>query len=72
MLSIVASVPLTPGDSTRTLEVGGRSRSYIVHVPPKYDAKHRTPIVLIFHGAGSNGEQMVRFCGLGETADLIR
>jgi len=69
LLSIVAAGPLAAGDQTRTLEVGGRSRSYIVHVPPKYDGKHRTPVVLVFHGGGSNAEQMRRFCGLSEKAD---
>ena len=29
--------PLDPGDQTRTLQVDGRTRSYLVHVPPKLD-----------------------------------
>jgi poly(3-hydroxybutyrate) depolymerase len=35
------STQLTPGDHTRTIEVDKRTRSYIVHVPPKYDSKKR-------------------------------
>ena len=50
--------PLGPGDHTRTLEHDGRTRTYIVHVPPKYDPKQPTPVVLAFHGGGSNAEQM--------------
>lgn len=61
--------PLIPGDHTRTLEHDGRTRTYIVHVPPKYDPKQPTPVVLAFHGGGSNAEQMVRFCGLNGKAD---
>ncbi len=61
--------PLPPGDHTRSLEVDNRTRTYLVHVPPKYDSKNPTPVVLAFHGGGSNAEQMVRFCGLNETAD---
>ena len=61
--------PLGPGDHTRTLEHDGRTRTYIVHVPPKYDPKQPTPVVLAFHGGGSNAEQMVRFCGLNEKSD---
>jgi polyhydroxybutyrate depolymerase len=61
--------PLGPGDHTRTLQVDGRERSYLVHVPAKYGGKQPTPVVLAFHGGGSNAEQMVRFCGLNEKAD---
>lgn len=61
--------PLGPGDQTRTVEADKRSRTYIVHVPPMYDQKKPTPVVLAFHGGGSNAEQMIKFCGLNETAD---
>jgi len=61
--------PLAPGDHTRTLQHEGRNRSYLVHVPPKYESKRPAPVVLVFHGGGSNAEQMVRFCGLNEKAD---
>jgi len=64
-----AADPLTPGDHTRTLQVDGRERSYLVHIPPKHDPKQPTPVVLAFHGGGGNAEQMVRFCGLNEKAD---
>ena len=60
---------LGPGDHTRTLQGDGWQRSYLVHVPPQYDPKKPTPVVLVFHGGGSNAEQMVRFCGLNEKAD---
>src|SRR4051812_46968491 len=58
-----------PGDHTPTVEVDKRGRTYLVHVPPKYDPKKPPPVVLAFHGGGSNAEQMVKFCGLNETAD---
>ena len=58
-----------PGDHVRTLKVDGKGRSYLVHVPPQYDATKPTPVVLIFHGAMTNGAMMVKFCGLNKTAD---
>lgn len=67
--TLLPANPLGAGDHTRTLQHDGRSRTYIVHVPPKYDAKQPTPVVLIFHGGGSNAEQTVRFTGLNEKAD---
>jgi polyhydroxybutyrate depolymerase len=68
-LALGAADPLAPGEHTRTLQVDNRTRSYLVHVPPKLDPKKPTPVVLAFHGGGSNAEQMVRFCGLNEKAD---
>jgi polyhydroxybutyrate depolymerase len=64
---LVAAEPLAPGDHTRNLKVDGRSRTYLVHVATKVEQP--TPIVLSFHGGGSNAEQTVRFCGLNEKAD---
>jgi polyhydroxybutyrate depolymerase len=61
--------PLAAGDHTRTLKHDGRTRSYIVHIPPKYDSKRPTPVVLVFHGGGGNAEQMMRYCGVSKKAD---
>jgi polyhydroxybutyrate depolymerase len=61
--------PLKPGDHTRTLRIDGLSRSYLVHVPPQYDPKNRTPVVLVLHGAGTNGQITVPFCGLNKKSD---
>lgn len=69
MLAALTADPLGPGDHTRSLTVGGLKRTYLVHVPPKYDPKKPTPVVLIFHGGGGNAEQMARHCGLNEKSD---
>jgi polyhydroxybutyrate depolymerase len=60
---------LAPGDHTRMLKVDGRERSYVIHVPKKYDPKRPTPVVLILHGAGTNAAIMERFCGMNEKSD---
>jgi polyhydroxybutyrate depolymerase len=67
--SFLAADPLTPGNHTRTLQVDGRSRSYLVHVPPKYDARQPTPVVLAFHGAATNATIMALSSGLSAKAD---
>ncbi|MCA9246883.1 MAG: hypothetical protein KDA42_07195 [Planctomycetales bacterium] len=64
-----ATMDLKPGDQTRTLEVDARPRSYTVHVPPKYAREQPIPVVLVFHGGGSNVEQMIDYCGMNELAD---
>ncbi len=67
--SLLSAAPLGPGDSTQTIKHGGLDRSYLVHVPPKYDAKKPTPVVLIFHGAMTDATITARFTGLNEKAD---
>lgn len=44
-----ASSTLTPGDTTATIQVGSATRSYILHVPSKYDGQAPVPLVLDFH-----------------------
>jgi len=51
------------------LEIDGLKRSYLVHVPPKYDPAKPSPVVLIFHGAGMNAALMQGFSGLNSKAD---
>jgi polyhydroxybutyrate depolymerase len=70
--SALAADPLRPGDHVRKLTVGGRERSYQVHIPSKYDQKKPTPLVLAFHGGGANADSMVRFSGLNEKSDEAR
>lgn len=69
LMSLIAADPLGPGDHTRTLKVGELDRSYVVHIPPQYDAEKPTPIVLIYHGGGSNPQTMVRFCGMNHKSN---
>ncbi|RYZ36097.1 MAG: hypothetical protein EOO71_33090 [Myxococcaceae bacterium] len=57
-----------------TVEHGGRTRAYRVHVPTGYDATKPTPVVFSFHGFASNEveqEQLSRFSTLGDTEGFI-
>lgn len=60
---------LAPGDHTRALVVAGRNRNYLVHVPRSHNASKPAPVVLAFHGGGSNASQMIHFSGLNDKAD---
>lgn len=60
---------LQPGDHDLELTVGKLERTYIVHVPPSYDQAQPTPLILAFHGGGSNADAMVSFSGLNEKSD---
>jgi polyhydroxybutyrate depolymerase len=63
------SSTLVPGDSTRTLNLDGLERSYILHVPPGYDGTQPMAVVLVFHGGGGNAENAVRMTGFSAQAD---
>jgi polyhydroxybutyrate depolymerase len=69
LASEVTTDLLTPGDYTRTLQCDDRDRSYLVHVPPQYNPQHPTPVVLVLHGACTNGPITAFYTGLNRTAD---
>jgi polyhydroxybutyrate depolymerase len=58
-----------PRDVSRSFEFGGQKRSYHVHLPTGYDARKATPLVVVLHGAGTDGKIMEQFCGMSEEAD---
>jgi polyhydroxybutyrate depolymerase len=60
---------LFPGEHTRQLTVDRRERSYVVHVPEAATPPAAWPVVLAFHGGGTNAETMIRFSGLSQKAD---
>lgn len=60
---------LKAGEHVRSLDVDRRSRTYRIHVPKTHAGSTPYPVVLAFHGGGSNAEQMAKFCGLNEKAD---
>lgn len=57
------------GNHKRTLTVDDMKRVHWIHVPPKYDAKKPTPVILALHGATMDAKTMELFTGLNETAD---
>lgn len=68
-LMIAQAGAFTPGDHDRKLTIDGRDRSYRIHVPASYDGTKPFPVVLVFHGGGSNAEHWEDYCGMSEKAD---
>jgi polyhydroxybutyrate depolymerase len=58
-----------PKDIARSFDSGGQKRSYFVHLPASYDAEKPTPLVVVLHGAGTDGKIMEGFCGMSAQAD---
>jgi polyhydroxybutyrate depolymerase len=64
-----AQVPPKAGDSTVTVQSGGRSRSYVLHAPSGLTAGTPVPVVIDLHGAGGNGKQQQGMSGFASLAD---
>lgn len=60
---------LPPGDYSFTLTHGGAVRSYLVHMPPQAAGGGPLPVVLNFHGAGSNAQQEEHYSMMDAAAD---
>lgn len=62
-------MPSTPiSKSWRTLNVAGREREFLIHLPPSVPARGAA-VVLAFHGSASSAAHLVEFSGLDEVAD---
>lgn len=61
--------PQPAGDATLTITSAGLERTYILHVPPQYDGARRLPLVLNFHGFGSNASEQASYSRLPAKAD---
>lgn len=54
---------------TKTVTANGKSRNFLVHLPKSYTGAEPLPLVLNFHGLGSNGGQQLLLTGLSSLAD---
>lgn len=58
-----------PGTVVRTLKVGDIARSYLLHVPQSYNKSKAVPLVLVFHGGGSQPQQMEDYTGFSDLSE---
>jgi polyhydroxybutyrate depolymerase len=58
-----------PVDDVWTITSKGKSRTARVHVPRAYDPTHQTPVVLDFHGLGSDAAQQELLSFMSAKAD---
>ena len=63
---------VAPGDYKRTITVGGRVRSYLLHIPPSPDRGRPLPVVIVLHGGGGNAEGVAQVSGFNAKADEER
>jgi polyhydroxybutyrate depolymerase len=64
-----AADALGAGSHLVDMRYGGASRNYIVHVPPQASGANALPVILNFHGAGSNAWQEERYSAMNVAAE---
>lgn len=64
-----ALAALAPGDYDIAFTHQNLRRNYVVHVPPQAAAKRPLPVMLSFHGGGSNAEVMRSYTRMDIAAD---
>ena len=52
-----------------TIRIGGRNRTFLLHVPPSYTGQSAVPLVLDLHGLGSNSSQQAGLSGFRSKSD---
>jgi polyhydroxybutyrate depolymerase len=64
LTQVLAQKPLRPSENQGTSEhlvpFGGLQRTYILHVPQKYDPKTKVAVVIALHGSGGNARNMLQ------------
>lgn len=65
----LASAVLVPGDNDRTIDVGGVTRTYRVHVPPGWTAAKQAPIVFDVHGWSTTAAIQQALSGMEAVSD---
>ena len=59
-----AAAPAATPDTRYSVEIGGTARTYWLHVPPGLDVATSSPLVLVLHGHGGTGEDMIAVTAL--------
>jgi polyhydroxybutyrate depolymerase len=58
-----------PGSFDLGLQVGSRTRTFLVHLPPRFAERGPLPVLLAFHGGGGSAQGFQRYAGLDGVAD---
>ena len=60
---------LKPGNINGTIEVDGRQRTFVIHLPTAFDVNKALPLVIVLHGGGGNAENAETMTGMSLKAD---
>ena len=60
-----------PGDYLKKMNVNGRRREFILHMPSAYDGKRRLPVVIVLHGSSAGASVVERETSFDRVADSL-
>lgn len=63
------TVPALGQTIAKTMQAGGRERSYLIHVPANYDGRTSVALVLVLHGGSQSASGAERMSGMSEKAN---
>jgi poly(3-hydroxybutyrate) depolymerase len=55
--------------TSASIDIDGRTRTYLFHTPPGYDRHRKTPLVFVLHGATRSPEGVERLSGMSAWSD---
>jgi len=67
--STAPAVAVKPGDYEETMVAGGKTRNYLLHIPPGYDGQKKMSLVIVLHGGGGNARFTAEMTGMSVKAD---
>jgi len=71
--ALAVGAPVSPAQTAataaRSIQVGGRPRTYLLHTPGTYPQGRPAGLVIALHGGGGMGRHMERLSGLSPLAD---
>ena len=53
----------------QSIKYDGRTRTYLLHIPPQYDDSKSLPLIIVLHGGGGNSENMMKKTGFNNLSD---
>lgn len=68
-VAITRAAAVSGGTQEASLMVGGRERTFRVHVPPSVAPTGGFPLLIVLHGGGGNGRYIERTSGFSALAD---
>jgi polyhydroxybutyrate depolymerase len=69
LVACAAPMNAIANDELHTLDFGGRTRSYILHLPPAISSGKPLPLVINLHGGGGNARSAMEQTGFNDEAD---
>ncbi len=69
IMLIVALSPLDARDLSGTTDYRGLKRTFLIHLPARYETGTKLPLLVALHGGGGSGRRMKRFSRFDTIAD---